>query len=96
MAHKKGQGSSRNGRDSNPKYRGVKRHDGMTVQSGSILVRQVGTKIHPGANVGLGRDYTLFARADGIVRFEQHKSRTCAVIYPHDVAAAQGQASAAP
>jgi ribosomal protein L27 len=54
MAHKKGQGSSRNGRDSNPKYRGLKRHDGMTVQSGNILVRQVGTKIHAGANVGQG------------------------------------------
>ncbi len=94
MAHKKGQGSSRNGRDSNPKYRGLKRHDGMTMQSGNILVRQVGTKIHPGANVGLGRDYTLFARADGIVRFEQHKSRTCAVIYPHAVEPSQ-QAPAA-
>ena len=87
MAHKKGQGSSRNGRDSNPKYRGLKRHDGQTVKSGNILVRQVGTKIHPGRNVGMGRDYTLFATVDGVLRFERHKNRTQAVIYP-------GQASA--
>jgi large subunit ribosomal protein L27 len=93
MAHKKGQGSSRNGRDSNPKYRGLKRHDGMTVQSGNILVRQVGTKIHAGANVGQGRDYTLFALVDGIVRFEQHKSRTCAVVHPHAAAASQATAA---
>jgi large subunit ribosomal protein L27 len=82
MAHKKGQGSSRNGRDSNPKYRGVKRHDGMAVRAGNILVRQVGTKIHPGRNVGMGRDFTLFAVADGTVRFEQHRNRTQAVVYP--------------
>jgi large subunit ribosomal protein L27 len=82
VAHKKGQGSSRNGRDSNPKYRGLKRHDGMTVKAGNILVRQVGTKIHPGRNVGMGRDYTLFAIAPGIVRFEQSKNRTQAVVYP--------------
>jgi large subunit ribosomal protein L27 len=88
MAHKKGQGSSRNGRDSNPKYRGLKRHDGMTVQSGNILVRQCGTKIHAGQNVGQGRDYTLFATVDGIVRFEKSKSRTHAVVYPHAVTAA--------
>ncbi len=82
MAHKKGQGSSRNGRDSNPKYRGVKCADGLTVSAGSILVRQVGTKIHPGRNVGLGRDFTLFATRDGVVRFERHKRRTTAMIYP--------------
>ncbi len=82
MAHKKGQGSSRNGRDSNPKYRGVKRHDGMLVRGGYILVRQVGTKIHPGRNVGMGRDFTLFATSDGQVRFERHKNRTHAVVYP--------------
>ncbi len=70
MAHKKGQGSSRNGRDSNPQYRGVKRHDGMFVSAGNILVRQLGTKFHPGQNVGVGRDWTLFALVDGIVRFE--------------------------
>ena len=67
MAHKKGQGSTRNGRDAHPKYRGVKRFAGQKVTAGSILVRQVGTKYHPGANVGVGRDHTLFARADGKV-----------------------------
>ncbi len=82
MAHKKGQGSSRNGRDSQPKYRGVKRHDGMWVKAGNILVRQVGTKIHPGRNVGLGRDYTLFATCDGVVRYEKHRNRTQAFVYP--------------
>ena len=70
MAHKKGQGSSRNGRDSNPKMRGVKRYDGEVVAAGNILVRQVGTVYHPGRNVGLGRDYTLFALIDGKVKFE--------------------------
>jgi large subunit ribosomal protein L27 len=82
MAHKKGQGSSRNGRDSQPKYRGVKSHDGMWVKAGNILVRQVGSKIHPGRNVGMGRDFTLFALSDGVVRYEQHKRRTQAVVYP--------------
>ena len=82
MAHKKGQGSSRNGRDSNPKFRGLKRHDGMQVRAGTILVRQVGTKIHPGRFVGMGRDFTLFAKADGLLRFEQHRGRTQAVVYP--------------
>jgi len=70
MAHKKGQGSSRNGRDSNAQFRGVKRHDGMFVSAGNILVRQLGTKFHPGQNVGVGRDWTLFALVDGTVRFE--------------------------
>ena len=71
MAHKKGMGSSRNGRDSKPKMLGVKRGDGQFVTSGSILVRQRGTKIHPGTGVGRGSDDTLFATADGIVRFER-------------------------
>ena len=75
MAHKKGQGSTRNGRDSNPQYRGVKRYDGETVRSGSILVRQLGTKFHPGRNVGLGRDHTLFALSDGKVKFEVRNNR---------------------
>lgn len=70
MAHKKGQGSSRNGRDSSAQYRGVKVFGGQQVQAGNILVRQVGTKIHPGRNVGLGKDYTLFALVDGIVHYE--------------------------
>ena len=71
MAHKKGQGSSRNGRDSNPQFLGVKRHDGQIVSAGSILVRQRGTKIHPGSNVGRGHDDTLFALVDGRVVFER-------------------------
>ena len=70
MAHKKGQGSTRNGRDSNAKRRGVKRFDGEQVRAGNILVRQCGTHFHPGENVGLGRDYTLFALKDGRVAFE--------------------------
>ena len=71
MAHKKGQGSSRNGRDSNPKYLGVKRSDGQTVRAGNIIVRQRGTKILPGLNVGLGRDHTIFALVDGQVSFHR-------------------------
>jgi large subunit ribosomal protein L27 len=70
MAHKKGQGSTRNGRDSKPKFRGVKRFDGQIVRAGNIIVRQCGTKIHAGKNVGVGRDYTLFALTDGTVKFE--------------------------
>ena len=69
MAHKKGQGSSRNGRDSNAQHRGVKRFGGQHVTAGTILVRQCGTRYHPGFNVGCGRDYTLYARVDGHVRF---------------------------
>ena len=69
MAHKKGQGSTRNGRDSNPQFRGVKCYGGQTVRAGSIIVRQCGTKFHPGANVGLGRDYTLFAKSPGRILF---------------------------
>ncbi len=73
MAHKKGQGSSRNGRDSNPQYRGVKRFGGQRVSAGSIIVRQCGTKFFPGSNVGMGRDYTLFATTDGTIRFQGRK-----------------------
>jgi len=73
MAHKKGQGSSRNGRDSNAQYRGVKLFGGQQVVAGSILVRQCGTKFFPGSNVGMGKDYTLFATADGQVRFQGRK-----------------------
>jgi len=71
MAHKKGQGSSRNGRDSNPKNLGVKRYGGETVTGGTILVRQRGTKIFPGLNVGRGGDDTLFAKSDGVVEFKR-------------------------
>ncbi|MDB4964308.1 MAG: rpmA [Myxococcales bacterium] len=82
MAHKKGQGSTRNGRDSLPKMRGVKRYGGEQVRAGSILVRQVGTKIHAGSNVGIGRDFTLFALIDGLVTFERHgKSKTRVAVY---------------
>ncbi len=71
MAHKKGQGSSRNGRDSNSQRRGVKVFGGQAIHAGGIIIRQVGTKIHPGVNVGLGKDYTIFAKIDGVVKFER-------------------------
>ena len=71
MAHKKGQGSSRNGRDSNSQRRGVKVFGGQKINAGSIIIRQLGTKVHPGVNVGMGRDYTIFAKIDGIVKFER-------------------------
>lgn len=80
MAHKKGQGSSRNGRDSQGQRRGVKVYGGQTVSAGSILVRQLGTRIHPGRNVGLGRDYTLFALTDGKVCYRKSKGKTVASI----------------
>ena len=70
MAHKKAGGSTRNGRDSNPKYLGVKRYGGESVEAGNILIRQRGTKVHPGDNVGIGRDHTLFALSNGTVKFE--------------------------
>ena len=69
MAHKKGQGSSRNGRDSNPQFRGIKRFAGQSVQAGTIILRQCGTKFRPGDNVGMGRDYTIFAKCGGKVEF---------------------------
>ena len=75
MAHKKGQGSSRNGRDSQPKMLGVKRFAGQYVSGGTIIVRQRGTRFHPGLNVGLGRDDTLFAKADGVVKFGSRRGR---------------------
>jgi large subunit ribosomal protein L27 len=83
MAHKKGQGSSRNGRDSNAQHRGVKVYGGETVPAGSILVRQLGTRIHPGNNVKLGRDYTLYATVDGVVKYERlGKDRRKVSVYP--------------
>jgi large subunit ribosomal protein L27 len=83
MAHKKGVGSSRNGRDSKPKYLGVKRFGGQVVLSGNILVRQRGTKFHPGRNVKRGSDDTLFAVADGVVKFEhKDKKRLMVSVYP--------------
>ena len=83
MAHKKGQGSTRNGRDSRGKRRGVKVYAGETVIPGNIIVRQLGTRIHPGAGVGMGRDYTLFALVGGVVRYERagrDRKRVC--VYP--------------
>jgi large subunit ribosomal protein L27 len=88
MAHKKGQGSSRNGRDSQSQRRGIKRHDGQAVLAGNILVRQVGTVVHPGTNVGMGRDFTLFALASGHVKYAQSGSRTIVSIVAAPVAAA--------
>lgn len=83
FAHKKGVGSSKNGRDSESKRLGVKSADGQTVLAGNILVRQRGTKIHPGTNVGKGKDDTLFAKVDGIVRYERHgKDKKRASVYP--------------
>ena len=82
MAHKKGVGSSRNGRDSNAKYLGVKRYGGEQIRAGGIIVRQRGTKFHPGRNVGRGGDDTLFATADGVVTFERRANRTLVSVYP--------------
>lgn len=88
MAHKKGGGSSRNGRDSHSKRLGVKRFDGEQVTSGSIIVRQRGTKFKPGHNVGLGRDYTIFAMIDGYVKFEAvAEQRKQISVYPDKVTA---------
>ena len=78
MSHKKGQGSSRNGRDSKGQRRGIKVFSGQTVTAGSILVRQVGTKIHPGRNTALGKDYTLFAKSDGVVSYGKSRGRNVA------------------
>ena len=83
MAHKKGGGSTRNGRDSQPKMLGVKRYGGQHIKGGTIIVRQRGTRIHPGNNVGCGRDFTLFALIDGIVTFERFgKNRKKVSVYP--------------
>jgi len=88
MAHKKGQGATRNGRDSNAQYRGVKASGGETVSAGSILVRQVGSTFHAGQNVGVGKDYTLFARVDGVVKFERRgKSGKRISVYPAEATA---------
>ena len=80
MAHKKGQGSSRNGRDSNAQRRGVKKFGGERVIAGNILIRQVGNKFHPGKNVGQGKDYTLFALTDGVVEFDRKGRRINVVV----------------
>ena len=82
MAHKKSGASSRNGRDSNPNRLGVKRYGGDWGSSGSVIVRQRGTHFHPGRNVGRGHDDTLFAKADGVVKFETHRRRRAVSVYP--------------
>jgi len=82
MAHKKGGGSSRNGRDSNSQRLGVKRFGGEQVISGNIIIRQRGTKFHPGQNVGLGKDHTIYATADGFVKFESRNGRKLISVYP--------------
>ncbi len=82
MAHKKGMGSTKNGRDSIGKRLGVKRHDGQVVKAGNIIVRQRGTSIHPGQNVGMGSDYTLFALVDGVVKFERRRNKKFVSVYP--------------
>ena len=103
MAHKKGVGSSRNGRDSNPQYLGVKEYGGEYVKAGSILVRQRGTQFDPGKNVGMGRDYTLFALIEGFVTFEGNSKKTKRIsVYaenpaatPRVAAPVEGEAAAA-
>ncbi|VAW35040.1 LSU ribosomal protein L27p [hydrothermal vent metagenome] len=86
MAHKKAGGSSRNGRDSNGQRRGVKRYSGEAVRAGTIIIRQLGTKVHPGLNVGMGRDYTIFATIDGVVDFGDKGSRKIVSVRPLDEA----------
>ena len=83
MAHKKGQGSTRNGRDSNAQRRGVKRYDGERVRAGNIIIRQVGTSVHPGVNVGTGKDWTLYSLIDGVVKFERKgRDKKAVSVYP--------------
>ncbi len=83
MATKKGGGSTSNGRDSNGQRRGIKSYSGEVVHAGTILVRQVGTKIHPGQNVGVGRDWTIYAKIDGIVKYEPHGEKRRVSVYPN-------------
>lgn len=91
MAHKKGGGSSRNGRDSNSKRLGVKLFDGNAVRAGGIIVRQRGTRIFPGTNVGMGKDHTLFSKIDGLVKFEPvNRSKKRVSVYPYEGAAVSG------
>jgi large subunit ribosomal protein L27 len=94
MAHKKGQGSSRNGRDSHGQRRGVKRFGGQLVKAGNILVRQCGTVFHPGNNVGMGRDFTLFALVEGVVQFAKSRGRQLVSIKPAAASAPDAAASA--
>jgi large subunit ribosomal protein L27 len=94
MAHKKGVGSSRNGRDSNPQYRGIKKYGGEVVTAGNIIVRQCGTKWHPGRNVGLGSDYTIYSLIDGVVQFEhKNKKRLKVSVVPFEVEIELGESA---
>jgi large subunit ribosomal protein L27 len=86
MAHKKGHGSTRNGRDSNSKRRGIKKYGGEVVKPGAIIVRQCGTKFHPGPGVGIGRDFTIFSLIDGQVKFEGPKNKRRVAVYEAQVA----------
>ena len=96
MAHKKGVGSSRNGRDSKPKMLGVKRYDGQVIHAGTIIVRQRGTQFNPGLNVGCGRDYTLYAKIDGSVKFEwDSRTKKRVSVYPVAPKAEMSAATAA-
>ncbi|HEY3321168.1 MAG TPA: 50S ribosomal protein L27 [Planctomycetota bacterium] len=95
MAHKQGQGSTKNGRDSKPKFLGIKCYGGERVEAGNIIIRQRGTKFHAGRNVGQGRDYTLFALAEGVVRFDTTAARRVHVIPLDEIAAAPAPAKAA-
>ena len=95
MAHKKGQGSTRNGRDSKPKYRGVKLYGGEIAKPGCIIVRQCGTKFHPGEGVMIGRDFTIYAIRDGQVKFEGPKGKRRISVYPAAVASETTEAVAA-
>ncbi len=95
MAHKKGQGSTRNGRDSPGQRRGIKVYAGETVQAGNILVRQVGTRVHPGRNVGMGRDFTLYALVDGVVKYETFRTDKHRVLIEPSAPASEQQAAAA-
>lgn len=96
MAHKKGLGSTRNGRDSNPKYRGVKKFGGESVIAGNIILRQKGTRWHPGHNVGIGRDYTIFSLIEGVVKFERYgKDKQKVSVYTPEVFAAKAAAAKA-
>ena len=95
MAHKKGQGSTRNGRDSPGQRRGIKVYAGETVQAGNILVRQVGTRVHPGRNVGMGRDFTLYALVDGVVKYETFRTDKHRVLIEPSAPTSRDQAAAA-
>jgi len=96
VAHKKGQGSTRNGRDSPGQHRGIKVYAGQPVKAGNILVRQCGTRIHPGRNVGMGRDYTIYARIDGVTKYEPRGERRQVSVEPFPAAQAASAAPAAP